>query len=142
MAEPKTQPTAKSVKAFVDAVENDARRADAKRLLQIFREVTGARPKMWGDSIVGYGSYDYRYASGREGTWLRVGFSPRKQSLSLYLLDGTERHRELLKKLGKHKTAVSCLYINRLEHVDEAVLREIISASWNSQAMGEVPASG
>lgn len=128
-SENKTQPTAISPVDFVAQVEHPTRRADAERLLEIFAEVTGLQPKMWGPSIIGYGRYHYKYDSGREGDFLMTGFSPRKGNLVLYIMPGYReaKQQEMLARLGKHKLGKSCLYINKLADVDEAVIREIIS---------------
>jgi hypothetical protein len=130
MAELKTKKNNASVTAFVKAVENDQRRADAKALLKLFREATGLRPKMWGDSIIGYGSYHYKSPrSSQEGDWPLTGFSPRKRNLSIYIMPGfrDKKTKDLLKSLGKYKTSVSCLYINKLSDVDSKVLTKIVS---------------
>lgn len=129
MAENKTQPTDASVDEFLDAVENDRRRADAKQMLELMRAVTGEEPVMWGSSIVGFGEYHYRYESGREGDFFLAGFSPRKANLVLYIMSGFRRHAELMKRLGKHRTGSSCLYINKLDDVDLDVLRELVGRS-------------
>lgn len=129
MAENKTQPTDASVDEFLDAVENDRRRADAKQVLELMRAVTGEEPVMWGSSIVGFGEYHYRYESGREGDFFLAGFSPRKANLVLYIMSGFRRHAELMKRLGKHRTGSSCLYINKLDDVDLDVLRELVGRS-------------
>ena len=129
----KTKASGADVAAFIAAVENDTRRADALKLLDIYAEATGMAPKMWGPSIIGYGSYHYKYDSGREGDMCRAGFSPRKGNVVLYLIGGycnpdTQRKMDALReKLGKHKTGASCLYINRLADVDIAVLKEMIA---------------
>ncbi|MXY34479.1 MAG: DUF1801 domain-containing protein [Boseongicola sp. SB0676_bin_33] len=128
MAENKTKPNDADVMAFLNSVEPERRRADALRLNEIFREVTGFEPVMWGASIVGYGSYHYVYKSGREGDFLATGFSPRKTSLTIYIMPGYADFGDILKGLGKHRTGRSCLYINRLEAVDEGVLRKLIAA--------------
>lgn len=128
MAEPKTQRTKASVAAFISAVEDDTRRKDAKAVDKLMREASGEKPAMWGPSIIGYGEYE-----GPTGKWPRIGFSPRKASLVLYLMDGYEGE-PLMKKLGKHKTGRSCLYINKLTDVDEAVLRALIERSWKRMA--------
>jgi hypothetical protein len=128
MAEPKTRPTGASVTGFLKQVE-PKRRADCKAIAKLMREVTGKRPQMWGSSIVGYGSYHYRYASGREGEWPTVGFSPRKQDLTLYIMAGFSRYESLLAKLGKFKHGKSCLYIKKLEDVDMRVLERLIRES-------------
>ena len=129
MSELKTQMTDASVETFLEAVESSRRREDAFTLLDIFREVTGEEPKMWGDSIVGFGSYHYVYKSGRTGDWMRTGFSPRKQNLSIYIMPGFRKFERLLSRLGKYKLGRSCLYINKLSDVDEQVLRALIEAS-------------
>ena len=128
MSENKTKPNDANVLAFLSAVEPERRRVDALRLNEIFREVTGFEPVMWGASIVGYGSYHYVYKSGREGDFLATGFSPRKTSLTIYIMPGYADFGDILKRLGKHRTGRSCLYINRLDAVDEDVLRELIAA--------------
>lgn len=131
MAEDKTQPTKASVAQFLNRIENDSKRRDAKAIDQMFREITGVKPTMWGPSIIGYGTYHYTYDSGREGDFMRLGFSPRKQSLTLYILSGFRKYASLLKKLGKHKTGKSCLYVNRLDDIDMDVLRNLAQESWN-----------
>lgn len=129
MAEPKTRPTDQSVEAFLDSVPDERRRRDSRIVVDLMAQITGAEPVMWGSSIVGFGRYHYRYASGREGDSPVIGFSPRKQSLTLYLPEGFERHEQLLKALGKHKTGKVCLYVNKLADVNLPVLRELIEAS-------------
>lgn len=129
MAEPKTKPTKASVAAFLSAVENDQRRNDAKAVDKIMRDVTGKKPVMWGTAIVGYGSYETK-----SGDWPRLGFSPRKANLVLYIMPGFKEAASLLKKLGKHKVGGSCLYINKLEEVDAGVLRDLVAASWADMA--------
>ena len=129
MAEPKTQKNDASVKDFLKAVDNDKRRADSLVVNELMTDVTGEQPTMWGDSIVGFGTYRYKYASGREGEWPVTGFSPRKQNLTLYIMDGFEEYDALLNDLGKYKTGKSCLYINKLEDVDLKVLRQLIEQS-------------
>ncbi len=127
----KTTETKASVTAFVNAVPDARKRKDAKKLLKMFKEITGEKPKMWGPSIIGYGKYHYKYESGREGVICKSGFSPRKTALTLYVLDGFPRVEELLGKLGKYKTGKSCLYINKLEDVDEKILFELVKSSWD-----------
>jgi hypothetical protein len=129
MAELKTQPNEQNVENFLNGVENEAKREDSFSILELMKEETGAEPIMWGDSIVGFGRYHYKYASGREGEWFLTGFSPRKQNLTLYIMSGFEEYDELLGKLGKHSTGKSCLYIKKLEDVDQDVLRELVSKS-------------
>lgn len=129
MAELKTQPTGGSVRAFIDAVADPQVRKDCRAVMRIMKAATGARPRMWGSSIVGYGSYHFRYASGREGDWFLTGFSPRKQSLTLYIMAGFSRYDALLKKLGRHSTGKSCLYVKRLDEIDLEVLTELVNRS-------------
>ncbi len=128
MTENKTRPTGASVEDFLSAAEPERRREDALALDGLFREVTGWAPRLWGPSIVGYGSYHYRYETGREGDFLATGFSPRKANLVVYIMPGYQDYSALLEDLGKHKLGKSCLYINRLSDVDEAVLRRLIRA--------------
>lgn len=135
MSEAKTRPTSADVDAFLAAVEPAQRREDAKAACALLERVSGYPPTMWGSSIVGFGSYHYRYESGREGDAPRVGFSPRKGSLVFYVMDGFEGRDELVARLGKVKTGVSCLYVNRLADVDTGVLEEMVAASlrWMDQ---------
>lgn len=132
-SEMKTIPTDASVAAFIAAVAHPQRHADAEVLLNLYAEVTGMEPKMWGPSIIGYGSYHYKYDSGREGDMCRAGFSPRKANLSIYLMGGycnpeTQAEVDALRALlGKHNVGASCLYINKLTDVDLAVLKELIA---------------
>jgi hypothetical protein len=129
VASPKTQPTDADVDAFLDAIEDPGRREDSRAICQLMAEETGEPPRMWGESIVGFGSYHYAYASGREGDWMALGFAPRKGRLTLYLMDGFAGYEELLARLGKHSTGKSCLYVKNLADVDAGVLRELIDAS-------------
>ena len=129
MAELKTQPNEQNVEDFLNNVENETKRKDSFSILEMMKEDTGAEPIMWGDSIIGFGSYQYKYASGRDAEWFLTGFSPRKQNLTLYIMSGFEEYDELLDKLGKHSTGKSCLYIKRLEDVDQDVLRDLVSKS-------------
>ncbi|MEL7116311.1 MAG: DUF1801 domain-containing protein [Pseudomonadota bacterium] len=128
MAENKTKPTGVDVQSFLEAVEHPTRRADGLRLNEIFQEVTGWQPKMWGPTMVGYGSYDYTYKAGHSGSSLATGFSPRKANLSIYIMPGYADFDDMLARLGKHKHGKSCLYVNKLADVDETVLRELIAA--------------
>lgn len=130
-AENKTQKTSASVAAFLAAVDGEGRRADAKALDKLMRAVSGEKPALWGPSIVGYGKYKYVYSSGREGVWPKLAFSPRKANLTIYIMPGFKPFAPLLKQLGKHKTASSCLYISKLADVDEAVLRELARRAWD-----------
>jgi hypothetical protein len=129
MAELKTQKNDASVEDFLKSVEHEKRRADGFAVLELMREVTGLEPAMWGTSIVGFGTFRYKYASGREAEWMLVGFSPRKRNMTLYIMDGFDNYDELLSGLGKYRTGKSCLYINRLEDVDTGVLRELVKQS-------------
>ena len=130
MAENKTQKTGASVEGFLSAVQHPRRREDGRVLLRLMREVTGLEPAMWGPSIIGFGDYHYRYESGREGDFFQVGFSPRKQCLSLYLPAGFPEYDALLAALGKHRKGASCLYVNKLADIDLAVLRELVVRSF------------
>lgn len=129
MAELKTQRNKGDVEAFLNDVADERKRRDSFKILDLMKDVTESEPEMWGDSIVGFGSYHYKYASGREGDWFLAGFSPRKQDLTLYIMSGFEGYEQLLGKLGKHKTGKSCLYIKKLEDIDLGVLRELVSRS-------------
>lgn len=129
MAELKTQKTDESVDYFLNQVADEKKREDSFKIKELMAEVTGEEPKMWGSSIVGFGEYHYCYESGREGDWFLTGFSPRKRNLSLYIMAGFEDYEDLLSRLGKYKTGKACLYINKLEDVDQQVLRELVSAS-------------
>lgn len=128
MAENKTQQTTQDVIDFLESVEHPTRRADGLRLNALFQEVTGFKPAMWGPSIVGYGRYHYTYESGREGDSLATGFSPRKSNMSIYIMPGYGNFQSILERLGKHKHGKSCLYVNKLADIDEAVLAELIQA--------------
>ena len=129
MTELKTQKNKASVAAFLASIEDERKREDSRVLLTLMQEITGDKPSMWGESIIGFGSYCYRYADGRENAWFQTGFSPRKQNLTLYIMPGFDRYEDLLRKLGKHKTGKSCLYIKRLEDVDLEVLKELVKDS-------------
>jgi hypothetical protein len=129
MAELKTQPTRSSVAAFLGAIPDERRRKDCAAVARIMRRATGARPQMWGSSIVGFGRRHYKYASGREGDWFVTGFSPRKGDLTLYISGGFDGHETLMRKLGKYKTGKSCLYIRTLADIDVGVLTALIETS-------------
>ena len=129
MAENKTQATSADVSAFIDGVADEAQRADAHEIAAMMARLSGEPPKMWGPSIIGFGSYHYKYDSGREGDSLRIGFSPRKGQTVLYLIDGYAGKEAQLARLGKHKLGKSCLYIKRLSDVDVGVLEEMVSTS-------------
>ena len=129
MAELKTRPTDDSVMKFLNEVGDEKKREDSFKILDLMREVTGEEPRMWGSSIVGFGSYHYKYASGREGDWFVTGFSPRKQSLTLYIMAGFAEYDELLENLGKYTTGKACLYIKKLEDVDMPTLKKLVKFS-------------
>lgn len=128
MAENKTKMTPADVEGFLSGIAHPVRASDARALDALFRQVTGYEPRMWGPSIIGYGLYQYRYDSGREGDFLATGFSPRKAALSIYIMPGYADFSPILERLGKHKTGKSCLYVNKLADIDLAVLRELIRA--------------
>ncbi len=143
MAENKTQATGASVEAFIDTVADPGRREDCRRVAAMMQAATGVAPVMWGAAIVGFGRYRYTHASGRTGDWPIVGFSPRKQDLTLYLMPGFEQLTALLQKLGRHKVGKSCLYLKSLEQVDLDALREMIDrsvAAMASQRVDQPPA--
>lgn len=125
----KTRVNDASVVDFLNSVEDDSKREDSFEILKLMEQATKESAKMWGSSIVGFGSYHYKGAGGREGDWMLIGFSPRKQNLALYLMGGFETHKELLLKLGKYKTGVGCLYIKKLADVDKNALKELIGES-------------
>ncbi|HZN54721.1 MAG TPA: DUF1801 domain-containing protein [Candidatus Polarisedimenticolaceae bacterium] len=129
MAEQKTKATGASVDEFIGGIADEGRREDCKTLVKLMKKATGAKPAMWGPSIVGFGSYHYKYASGHEGDSCLVGFAPRKNELSIYIMSGFDGHAALLKKLGKHKTAKACLYVKKLDDVDLGVLEELVRRS-------------
>ena len=129
MADNKTTPTRQSVAAFLASVEPTERRKDCRALAKMLKDVTGVSPKMWGASIVGYGSYHYRYDSGREGDFFLAGFAPRKQDLTVYVMAGFDRYPDLMRKLGTYKTGRSCLYLRRLDDVDPGVLKALVTKS-------------
>ena len=127
MAELKTKMTNASVDKFLERIKDEKKREDCYQILKIMKKATKAEPKMWGPSIIGFGDYRYKYASGRENDWFITGFSPRVQNLTLYMTGGFDQ--EVLKKLGKYKTGKGCLYINKIEDVDTKVLSELITKS-------------
>lgn len=130
MADIKTKLNDGNVISFINSIENTKRRDDAHILLELFKEVTGLEPKMWGDSIVGFGSYHYKSErSKQEGDWPLTAFSPRKQSLSIYIMPGFDQYKGILDKIGKCKTSVSCLYVNKLSDIDLGQLKELIRSS-------------
>lgn len=137
MAELKTKPTNASVKEFLNQISDEERRNDCFTVAKIMEEITGEKPKMWGPSIVGFGTRHYKYASGREGDWPITAFSPRKKDLTLYVMMGLENHEELMEKLGKHSTGKACLYIKRLSDVHIPTLKKLIKMSvkqWQNPA--------
>ena len=129
MSEPKTRPTNEDVAEFLDGILHERKREDSRTAVALLTDVTGLEPKMWGEGIVGFGEYHYKYKSGREGDWFRVGFAPRKRSLSFYIMPGLEGFEDILEDLGKHRTGKSCLYVNKLDDIDLDVLRELVEAS-------------
>ena len=129
MAELKTKRNDASVETFLKSIPDERKRADAFAVLELMKQATGEKPAMWGDAIVGFGEYRYRYASGREGDWPLAGFSPRKQNLTIYIMSGFDAYDELLERLGKYKTGKACLYINKLADVNPAVLEELVRRS-------------
>ncbi len=133
MAKLKTKPNNKSVTAFLKSVD-EKRREDCQMLLTLMKRVTGKKPSMWGDGIVGFGEYHYKYKSGREGDWFVTGFSPRKQNISVYIMPGFSKYKSTLNKLGKHKTSVSCLYIKKLTDVDIKQLERLVTQSVKDMA--------
>lgn len=129
MSELKTKRNDKSPVEFLNAIEDATKRKDAFFVLEMMERISGCKAEMWGDSIIGFDSYNYQYASGKSGTWMKIGFSPRKAALTLYMMNGHEEMADLLDKLGKFKTGKSCLYIKKLEDVDLVVLEEMIAFS-------------
>ena len=126
----KTTQNDDDVIAFLNSIEHAKRKEDGFKALELMREITNTQPKMWGDSIVGFGTYHYKYDSGREGDMCKSGFSPRKNALTFYIMAGFPRREKLMKKLGKFKTGKSCLYINKWEDIDESILKKIIREDW------------
>lgn len=131
MAELKTKPTQASVKEFLNQIPDKERRDDCFAVAKIMEEITGDKPKMWGPSIIGFGTWYYKYASGREGDWPVAAFSPRKKDLTIYLMVGFDKHTELMQKLGKHSHSKSCLYIKRLSDIHMPTLKKLIKLSVN-----------
>jgi hypothetical protein len=128
----KTIETKEDARDFINSIADEERKNDCQKVAEIMQKVTGEQPKIWGASIVGFGSYHYKYESGREGEWFPVGFSPRKANLTLYIAEGFAKYDELMQKLGKHKTGKSCLYIKKLTDIDLDVLEELIIESVKS----------
>ncbi len=129
MAELKTKPNDGSVEDFINSVTHDQMRQDAFALVELMRQATKSEPKMWGSSIIGFGNYSYKYANGRQSEWFLTGFSPRKQNVTLYIMDGFDQYNSLLISLGKHKTGKSCLYIRRLADIDLPTLQKLVQQS-------------
>ncbi|MGD1907992.1 MAG: DUF1801 domain-containing protein [Leptolyngbyaceae cyanobacterium] len=129
MADLKTQPNDANMDQFIQAVADDRRRADCLTLLPIMERITQKVPQMWGDSIIGFGRYHYKYRSGREGNWFVTGFSPRKREMTVYIMPGFENYGDLLAQLGQHRLGKSCLYIKRLADIDLGVLETLVSRS-------------
>lgn len=138
MSDLKTKPTDQNVEEYLKKVENPTKREDSFKILELMKDITNEEPTMWGDSIIGFGSYHYKYKTGREGDWFVTGFAPRKQNLTLYIMSGFDRYDELLRKLGKHKLGKSCLYINKLKDIDTSILREIVKQSIEFVRKGEI----
>ena len=136
MPENKTTPNDQSVEQFLNAIEDERKRKDSFTIVELMKQITGMEPKMWGSSIIGFGSYHYKYASGREGDSVLAGFSPRKQNLTIYNMGGFEQSGDLLKKLGKHTTGKGCLYIKRLDDIDLPTLKSLIEESVNNVKQG------
>lgn len=132
MAENKTVKTAASVTAFLNKLTDEQKRKDSYKILEMMREISGEEPKMWGTSIIGFGEYHYKYKLGRKGDFLRIGFSPRKQNLTLYIMPGFDKFQELLSKLGKYTTGKSCLYLKSLAAVDLKIMKQLIKESYNA----------
>lgn len=140
MAELKTKKTKASVSKFLAGIKDEERRRDCRTVARLMKQATGWTPRMWGSAIVGFGDYRYRSPrTGRGGDWFYTGFSPRKGALTLYLMSGLPQYQSLLKRLGKHRTGVGCLYLNRLADVDLDVLRELIATATGDLKAGKTP---
>ncbi len=125
----KTVPTEDSVEQFINSVDNETKRKDSREMLDMMSAITGSPPVLWGSSLIGFGRYHYKYASGREGDFFLTGFSPRKQALTIYIMPGFSEYESILGKLGKYKTGKSCLYVKKLDEIDRDLLRELITKS-------------
>lgn len=134
--EPKTHRTDVDPAEYCRSLPTERRQREGARLLEIFGEVTGEEAVMWGPTMIGYGTYEYTYASGHSGTWFRAGFSPRKAAISLYGLQDSPESPQILERLGKHKLGKGCVYVNGLKDIDEDVLRELLAVSWAAEATG------
>ncbi|HEV7395548.1 MAG TPA: DUF1801 domain-containing protein [Pyrinomonadaceae bacterium] len=137
MAEAKTKPTKASVNDFLNTIENEQRRKDCKAVTKLMSEITDAKPEMWGPNIIGFGRYLQKYANGREAEWPVAGFSPRKSDLTLYI-GSLDKHRDLMKKLGKHRTGKVCLYIKKLDDIDLGVLHKLVAKSVSTMAKNRI----
>lgn len=131
MAELKTKPTDASVTDFINSVEDYKKRRDSNKIVDLLKRITKSDPRMWGTSIIGFGSYHYIYKSGHKGDWMKVGFSPRKQNLTLYIMSGFDRYEDLMQNLGKYKTGKGCLYFKKLDDLNLDVLEELVTQSYN-----------
>ncbi len=129
MAELKTRQTDQSVIAFLNGINDEKKRRDSFTILELMQQITGSEPKMWGSSIIGFGNYHYKYASGREGDWFLTGFSPRAQNITVYIMSGFPQYQELMDRLGKFKTGKACLYIKKIEDIDMNTLRDLVQRS-------------
>ena len=129
MATLKTIPNDGDVISYINAIEDVRKRNESLRIMEMMEKITQEKPVLWGGSIIGFGTYHYKYASGREGDWFLTGFSPRKQNLSLYIMAGFDRYEDLMAKLGKHKTGKSCLYVKSLDDIDLEILMKLIKES-------------
>ena len=130
MAELKTKKNEESVENFLNSIIPEKKKVDSFIILKLMKEITNEEPKMWGESIIGFGDYHYKYKSGREGDWFKIGFSPRKQNITLYLMSGFKKTDSILGRIGKYKTGKGCFYINKIEDVDLDVLKELIQQSY------------
>lgn len=129
MAETKTKPTSADVQNFIDSLESERQRDDSREIIKIMKKASGFEPVMWGGTMIGFGSYHYKYASGHEGDSFLVGFSPRKGKISLYVMGAIMHSHDILKNFGKHKAAKGCVYINKLSDIDTSVLEEMVKGS-------------
>ena len=130
MAELKTKLNDASVHDFLNSIQDEKKRKDSNTIVDLIKQVTRSEPKMWGKSIIGFGIYHYKYKSSREGDWMKVGFSPRKENLTLYIMPGFDKYENLMQNLGKHKTGKGCLYIKKLEDVNLDILEKLITQSF------------
>lgn len=139
MSELKTKQTNASVDKFLNSVEDEKKREDMFKLKEMFEEVTGEPAKMWGKKVVGFGKYSYKYASGKTGEWMIVGFAPRKSNITIYIMSGFNEYGEILEDLGPHKLGKSCLYIRRLSYINEEALKKLVKKSFNHLKSGKLP---